>query len=283
MVNKVTFEFIKIRQMKLAPLIVFAVFFQLSVLAQFSSDRYHPKEIIKQYSIDTCKIFNVNSDSSQILQQQIVYDIKGNEIANIRNYQKFSYLYFYNENGYKVAQYFVPFGESPFEKDTFIYDQSNNLIKSLTTDRNNRETKRNEYDFTNNILAQERFFIHETLQVTSTYHYDSQQRIKEVDKSIFGNPDGKWVYNYTDNHLDEFLIIDNEGDTTLLQKHKYNDKNLKTDLEIYNRHGELTQLYKTTYDSKGLIDFEESYVGIRNNDMNNCRYEKAVYKYTYRK
>lgn len=251
--------------------------------AQFSLDHYHPVKRIAEEGIDTCSVYLLNPDSSLTIEQSYIYDTMGLEIENRRDFQEFSFIYNYNENGDKVAEYFVPFGEDYYERDTLLYDQEGRLIKKITFNRNGTESKRNEYDYQGNLLKEERYILKGKLQTRSLYSYDNEKQLTKIERFFRGKHNEDWVHEYDNNgNLVSFITISANGDTTLTHKFEYNSAELKVQQSVYLRGMQLNSVFKTTYDSKGLILWMETISGIQNNDPTTGKRKKTIYQYTYR-
>lgn len=268
---------------KLLLVVIMTIFLVKSISAQFSLDHYHPIEIIKSESIDTCSIFVLQTADSTLIEQSYIYDSKGFEIENRRDYQQFSFFYKYNMKGLKTAEFFVPFGEVFFERDTFVYDKNDRLIKRITYSQDGTESKRNEYDYKENLIIEERYILEGKLQTRSLYEYNKKGELYKVKQYFKGKHQEDWVHEYDSNgNLISFITISPNGDTTLLHKFEYNEKGLRIKHTIYDNGNILSTIFKTTYDSKSLISYMESITSIKNNDPKTGEYEKTIYKYSYR-
>ncbi len=269
--------------MKKILLIALLVILFNSTYAQFSLDHYHPVDIIKTEGIDSCSIYVLQPDSSLTIEQSYIYNLKGLEIENKRDFQNFSFIYEYNEEGIKVAQFFVPFGEGYFERDTLIYDKKGRLIQKITYSSDGKESKRNEYDYKKRLIKEERYILKGKLQTKSLYRYNKKKRIKKIEKYFRGKHQEDWIHEYdSDNNLISFITISTNGDTTLRHNFNYNKSGLRIKHSIYLQGNRLSTIFLTTYDKKGLISYMEAITGIKNNDPKTGEYEKTIYKYTYR-
>ena len=269
--------------MKKTLLIALSVILIKYVSGQFSLDHYHPVDIIAAEGIDTCSIYVLQSDSSHVIEQSYIYNPKGLEIENRRDYQKFSFIYRYNEEGLQIAQYFVPFGEIFFERDTLIYDKKGRLRQRITYSTDGSESKRNEYDYKKRLIKEERYILKGKLQTKSLYKYDKKKRVHRIEKYLKGNHWQDWIHEYDDNdNLISFTTVAANGVITLLHEFEYNEKGLRIKHLIYSEGDKLSTQFSTTYDSIGLILFMEAITSIKNNDLATGDYEKTIYKYTYR-
>lgn len=269
--------------MKKLLLVTLTIFLVKSISAQFSLDHYHPIEIIKSEGIDTCSIYVLQTDSSYVIEQSYIYDPKGFEIENRRDFQQFSFVYKYNEEGLMTAEYFVPFGEIFFERDTFVYDKNDRLIQRITFSQDGTESKRNEYDYKESLIKEERYILKGNLQTRSLYEYDKKEKLYKIERYFREKHDEDWVHEYDSNgNLISFITISPNGDTTLLHKFEYDKNGLRIKHTIYNNGNTLSTIFLTTYDSKGLISYMEAITSIKNNDPKTGEYEKTIYKYTYR-
>ena len=262
--------------------IVFLITFQ-HVNAQFSLDHYSPFELIAKEGIDTCSIFVLDTDSILTIEQSYMYDMMGMEIENRRDFQKFSFTYQYDESGNKVSEYFVPFGEDYYERDTLLYDKKERLIKKITFNKTGVESKRNEFDYKGNLLKEERYILKGNLQTKSLYHYNKENRVAKIERFFRGKHNEDWVHEYDLNgNLISFITISANGDTTLLHKFDYNKSGLRIKHSIFSKGKILSNVFITEYNSKGLIVWMEAISEIENNDISTGEVEKTIYKYTYR-
>ncbi len=269
--------------MKKLLLVTLTIFLVKSISAQFSLDHYHPIDIIKSEGIDTCTIYVLQSDSSSVIEQSYIFNSKGLEIGNRRDFQQFSFVYKFNEEGLKTAEYLIPFGEMFFERDTFFYDKNDRLIQRITYSQDGTESKRNEYDYNENLIYEDRYILEGALQLRSLYKYDKKGKLYKIELYFRGVHHEDWVHEYDSNgNLISFITISPKGDTTLLHKFEYNEKGLRIKHTIYDSGNNLSTIFLTTYDSKGLISYMEAITGIKNNDPKTGEYEKTIYKYSYR-
>lgn len=254
-----------------------------SVSAQFSLDHYHPIDIIKSEGIDTCSIYVLQTDGSSILEQSYIYDSNGFEIENRRDFQDFSFVYTYDEEGLQTAEYLIPFGEVFFERDTFIYDKKDRLIQRITYSQDGTESKRNEYDYKKGLIKEERYILKGKLQTKSLYEYAKKRRLYKIERYFRGKHQEDWVHGYDSNgNLTSFITISANGDTTLSHTFEYNEKGLRIKHSVYSKGSKLSTIFFTTYDDKEFISYMEAITGIKNNDPKTGKYEKTIYKYTYR-
>lgn len=253
-----------------------------SGFCQFTFDRYHPKEIIKNQKVDTCKIFNKEKDKL-ILQQEIIYLADGSESEYIDISNECSTKYYYNKNGMKIAEYFIPFGGSFLEKDTLLYDEHGNKYRQIKYSKNGTEASSSEYEYTGNKPVVEKYFSKGNLEMIYKNVYDSRNRLKKVKYILLKNANGYCTYKYDkNNNFIQFKAINVSGEVTLRQEYKYDKKNLRTELDVYGLNNKLIQMYKTNYLESGLIDSEEWFTGIKNENMNDSDHEIKIYQYTYR-
>lgn len=266
-------------------LALFSVFIFASQLsrAQFSLDHYHPKELIAELGIDTCSIFVEEADGSLTIEQSYIYDLLGNEIVNQRDFQEFSFIYHYNEDGVKVAEYFVPFGEDFYERDTLIYNDKGRLVNKITYKNDGTESKRNEYDYKGDQILEERYILKGNLQTRSIYSYNDEGRVSKIERYFRGTHSEDWIHEYDKSgDLITFKTVSAKGETTLLHKFEYNEKGLRIKHSVYSGGVDLINVILTEYDSKGLIEWEKNISSIENNDETTGEVEKTVYRYSYR-
>ena len=253
-----------------------------SVSAQFSLDHYHPAALYAKEGIDTCSIYVLQPDSSLEIEQSYIYNEQGLEIENRKDDQGFSFKNIYDDSGRQVAQYFVPFGEKFYERDTLIYNANNQLIKRITYENDGSESYREEYDYEDNRIKEERYILKNELQTKYLYFYDSHNRLQHEELFFKGNHSEDWFYKYDRNDsLSSFANVAVNGDTTVLQKFEYNSLGLRVKHIIYTNR-QLSMEYLTSYDDRKLIRYREAYTDIKNNDPLTGDYEKTIYKYTYR-
>tara|TARA_B100001057_G_C22618557_1_gene859511 strand:+ start:73 stop:882 length:810 start_codon:yes stop_codon:yes gene_type:complete len=269
--------------MKKIILIILTLTILQKVNAQFSLDHYSPTKLIADEGIDTCSIFVMSQDSSLTIEQSYIYDALGNEIENRRDFQKFSFLYQYDDKGNKTLEFFIPFGEEYYERDTLLYNRKGRLRKKLTFSRDGTESKRNEYDYKKNLIKEERYILKGKLQTRSLYSYDKKKRITKIMRYFKGKHNEDWLHEYDENNnLISFTTISANGDTTLVHKFEYNDRGLRTKHSIFTKGSKLSTVFLTEYDTKGLIMTMQAITGIKNNDEATGEIEKTIYKYTNR-
>ena len=250
------------------------------LFGQFSMDRYHPKELIISKHIDTCNIYSINLDGSLSLEQSITYDVLGNELKNIQNQNGYEYVYVYNEKGLKVKESFIPFGEDPYETDTLIYDENENLIERITFS-NNAISRRNTYQYKNGLLYLDTYILKGNVHVETSYTYNESKNIDTVYRIFKGRKDGYYKYTYDQNqYLIGFNSYHSNGGKWLTHEYTVNEKGLRTEFRVINESGSLIQLYRTEYDAEGLILSTERYTSILNSDVSTGDYSKELYNYS---
>lgn len=267
--------------MKNVILCLFLLCFNRTSFTQFSLDHYHPLALIAEEQIDTCSVFALGVDSVLTIEQSYIYDTMGREIENRRDFQKFSFIYHYNQN--LVSEYFLPFGDEFYERDTLIYDKKGRLIKRITFNKHGIESKRNEYVYKDTLVKTERYIFKGNLQTESNYQYSSNNRALKIQKFFRGKHNEDWLHIYDLNgNLLSFKTVAVNGDTTLAHQFEYNDDGLQISQAIYIKGKVLNTIFITKYDGKGLISSKETITDIKNNDPSTGAVETKIYKYTYR-
>jgi hypothetical protein len=248
--------------------------------AQFTLDHYHPLEIIKKLEIDSCSVYSVTGDSSLTIEQTYVYNTDGKEVEYRRDDQNFSYIYHYNTDGVLVSIWNMPLDRKTWERDTLIYDKKGKLLKSITYTHEGIESTRNEYKYKKKKLVEERYILYGNLHVKSIYKYDRKRKTKTVSRNFRGQPQGDWLYQLdSEGKILSFSMLNPDGQVLSIQNFKYNSEGLEIEQVILDREGVISQMYTTIYDSRGLIDYTESWTGIENGKLEDATYVKTVYKY----
>ncbi len=264
-------------------LIIYFIFFVLTCVytqtsfAQYSTDRYHPKEVIAEEGIDSCRVFVVEGDD-WTLKHEIIYDEQGNEIEYASNLRGHYSLYDYNENGQLIAEYFVPFGENYYSKDSLFYNEQGQLIQRNTYGGDGKRSSTNTYKYKDDLLILSTYQVTNNAQLISEYEYEKNKMT--IRKVFDDKPHGAEIHIFDKKkNLIEFQGLDAEGNVLVKHKNKYDKKNRQTELAAYDRDGQLSQVYKTTYQKNGLIKFKETYTSIVDGKLENAEYEKTIYEY----
>lgn len=235
--------------------------------AQYSMDRYHPRQLIAELGVVTTEIYEVHGDSQKLV-TEIHYDELGNEVLFIDQESKFRTEYRY-DSVRKVGQYFGPMEGGYFERDTFIYNENGQLMNNITYDNTGKVSKRMVYEYEGDLLKKEQYILGGKLHVLTEIEYDDKNRRVRNKRTFRGTPTDDEVFVYDEyGNMIEFIMVKPDGSESLHQYHSYNDQNLKTEFKVGN------QLYTTSYREDGLIDFELATIG---NETTRTEY---VYSFT---
>lgn len=261
--------------------VLLSILMTSQAFGQYASDRYYPKEIIKKEKVAACKIYE-DSAGTLNLTDEIRYDEDGKETELVSHKWGYAEKFFYNDKGMKIARYFTPEGDHFWERDTLLYNKGGMLTAVITYNYDGSQSKRSEYEYADSQLVKERFFFGGHLSFTSKYTYSDNGRKRVEKRVIKDQPDEISTCFYDQNkNLTEF-IRDGEGDDRIDHVYTYDAHGRKTQESLYGMVGHLDQFYRTAYLENGLIDFEEAFTGIKNNDLKQSDYVKTVYHYTYR-
>jgi hypothetical protein len=249
--------------------------------AQFALDQYHPTALIKSEKIFKCEVSIADENGKPgTIRQVFMYDAGANVTENIRYFQNFTFKFDYDKEGRKTAEYLIPFGEDFFQRDTFIYDRRGRLKLQISHSKNGYEKRRNEYKYCGKKVKTEKYFYDDELQFTSRYSYDKKKRTSKVSKSLGKTFLGAWEYEYDEHgNMSGFRVIAKTGETDVLQQMKSDAEGRRIEMAVYNQDNQLIQLYRTHYDDKGLITYQEEFTSIRNNDPEQSNYVKTIYQY----
>jgi hypothetical protein len=235
-------------------LVVFLLFPFFSA-AQFSMDFYYPQKTFGALGVESCSIYEVNLDGSLELEQTYKFNAMGELIENHRDFQGFSLIGKFDANNRKVAEYMIPFGEDFFERDTLIYNKKGELVMKITYSHDGKESKRNEYDYKNGKLFEERYILDGQLQVKSVFKNDDKTNSTRETRFFRGQHQEDWVRIFNEKgDLIRFITITPKGDTTLLNTFTYNQNGDLIEHHIYSG-AEIIHYEKITYKANGLIDY----------------------------
>lgn len=250
--------------------------------SQFSSDHYYPKEVIRQLKIKSCEIYIINrtqNKADSVLDEKINYDSLGNEIEIIWPKDKFIYTYKYNKLGQKVEEDLTSLDADLNEKDTFYYNDYGKLYKDIRYSNKRTESTRTEYEFKDSLPVKELYYVTNKLITVYANIYNEKNKLIRVKmSSTYRNEDN--VYKYDEqNNMTYYTRLTTKGDTLGYQKFTYDGDNRRVRQDIYGIDKKLNGVYKTNYDSSGLIISEESFEDIKNGDIKECEYKIKIYKY----
>lgn len=217
--------------------------------AQYSMDRYHPRELLAELGVRATEIYEVSEDGKELV-TEILYDELGNEVLFIDRESKFRTEYRYDSLR-KVAQYFGPTEGGYFERDTFIYNAEGQLIDNITYDNTGKVSKRMVYEYEGDLLKKEKYILGGKLHVLTEVEYDDKNRRVRNKRTFRGKPTDDEVFVYDEQgNMVEFIMVKPDGSESLHQYHSYNEQNQKTEFKVGD------QLHTTSYREDGLIDFE---------------------------
>ncbi|MEZ4804273.1 MAG: hypothetical protein R2852_01960 [Bacteroidia bacterium] len=245
--------------------------------AQYSSDHYHPKEIIRSERIDSCLIYKYEDDSASVF-EKYVYDSLGNEIEVIHYENKSRNVMHYNDSNLLVSDYLIPFNEQYFQKDTFIYNAKNQLISNKTFENTGRVSyEKTVYYIDSNIATVEVKFGESSLIYDYAY---MNNMLYWIYKKFNGVEDGREELSYDENgNLKSYKVINQSRNINVRHQYVYNEMNLLSDWKVYNKSGKLSQYYRYLYDENGLLILAETYTGIKNDDLSTASYHQDTYSY----
>ncbi len=237
-------------------LILTSTFFvALICSAQFTMDFYYPERTFANLGVESCDIYELNSDSTLELEQTYRFNVNGELIENQRDFQGFSLVGKFDANNRKVAEYMIPFGEDFFERDTLIYNKNGELVMRITYAHDGKESKRNEYDYKNGKLFEERYILDGQVQVKSVFMYDGKLNSTREIRFFRGQHQEDWVRIFNEKgDLIRFITITPKGDTALLNTFTYNQNGDLIEHHIYSG-AEIIHYEKITYKANGLIDY----------------------------
>jgi hypothetical protein len=249
----------------------------VQMYAQYSSDHYHPKEIIRSEHIDSCLIYKYQDDSVSVI-EKYVYDTLGNEIEVIYNENKNRTIMHYNACNLIVSIYLIPFNEPYFQRDTFIYNLNYQLKTNLVIENTGKIAYKKTFAYEDSKLSEaEVSYGDSKLNYTYVYKSDKLFRIK---KTYNGVEDGYEELSYDDSgNLKMYTVINRNGDTSVSHLYMYNAMNLLSDWKVYGKSGNFSQYYRYLYDEKGLMILAETYTGIKNDDLTTASYHQDTYSY----
>lgn len=178
----------------------------------------------------------------------------------------------------------IPMGEPYYERDTFIYNADGLLTNRITFGADGIESKRNIYFYRDTLLEKENYILNGNLHAQYIYSHDQNGRLNKVDVYFKGAYDESWLYTYNSHGKQEsFTVRDATDHITVRQTFEYDQNDLLTRHAIYDKGGQLIQLYLTYYNSNKLITHAESITGIQNGKLSTGEHELTKYVYAFRK
>lgn len=250
---------------------------------QYTMDYYHPKEVIQQLEIDSCKIYDSSPSGINKLSQLFIYDKAGNVVERHLPYKEYVYQFHYNSDHALIRSTEGPFDEPHIERDTFIYTPTKELIQRISFDSDGKESRRYEYSYGDGKMIKEVYFLKGRPHLESKFLYTKDGRLAEETTYFKGYLDRTESYTYDrDQRMIRFEVKYTEEKPGIVQEFIYNDLGLLMEQRISNNRGELSQVYLTNYNPNGLIASKESYTSIKNNNIETAKHKKKVYVYTHR-
>ena len=253
----------------------------------YSSKLYLPSHIIKDLNIDTCKIYKSTLSGELILEHDIIFDSQGLIIeksyyTNGNKKNGFKYQYGYNGFGKEINRYFIPIGETYYERDTAIYNASNRLETQTTFSKKGDWTRMYKYLYKGNALVKIENLKKSGVNSESLYTYNKNNTISRVETVFPSHPqyNSKSEYSYDKKgNLVEHTHTDSNGSHVLTHKISYNNKGLEFKFESYDKDMNLSQVYIKEYNNNFLLVKITSYTNIKNGDIKSGDYGETIYEY----
>lgn len=271
-------------------LILFLFLNVLSVKAQITPEQYFSIRQIYANKIDTCTIFKWSKDNQLNADLSIIFD-RANLKMVIRDQQNGGLIEFiYNKDTQLILQNLYTIEKSKekrlISRDSFFYNNKKQQVRYKSVDFVNPKKLPVEatYLYKNDTLITVVYTYGKDIFRTIVYTFDARTRVKhQTILSAKATENYYYVYNRS-NQLERYYGTGkNSTDTLFEHRYVYDAQGNLTEDQVFNFAGKLEHIYKKSYLDNGLLDKEENYLLIKNDDLGTALYQKKLYRYGYRK
>lgn len=262
----------------------------MSAKAQITPEQYFSIRQIYANKIDTCTIFKWSKDNQLSSDLSIIFD-RANLKMTIKDWKNGGFIEFiYNKDTQLVLQNLYTIEKSKekrlISRDSFFYNSKKQQVRYKSVDFVNPKKLPVEatYLYKNDTLITVVYTYGKEIFRTIVYAFDAKTRVKhQTILSAKATENYYYIYNSKDQLESYYSVGKNITDTLFEHRYQYDSQGNLIEDQVYDFNGRLEHTYKKTYLENGLLNTDESYLLIKNEDLSTALYQKKVYRYSSRK
>ncbi|MCC6817336.1 MAG: hypothetical protein IT245_00375 [Bacteroidia bacterium] len=252
---------------------------------QITPDKYYQPTFIRALGLDSCIITKVSKDNNRQKDMVIAYDRKGNKMTFKDQLNGSRIVFKYGKDSTLLVQEFFIKQNGKEEKagmDSFFYDANGKKTRyhSIVLRKKGNIHITINYFYKSDSLYREEYLLDKAVLKSVIHTYDRRTNTeimtvisdKEPSNSQFYQRDGK-------GNLIKFFVIELNGDTSLVHKYTYDSQGRNIETKTYDLRSNISNIYKTYFNSNGMIMKEEQFLNIQFGDISSAIYVLKEYQY----
>ncbi len=271
-------------------LFILLVFYSLNSKAQITPEQYFSIRQIYANKIDTCTILKWSKDNQLTPDLSIIFD-RANLKMTMKDQRNDGLIEFiYNKDTQLIIQNLYSSSNSKekrlISRDSFFYNSKKQKVRYKSVNFINQKELPVEatYLYKNDTLITVVYTYGKEIFRTIVYAYDAKANVNHQ-TVLSAKATENYYYVYNNKHqLESYYSIGKSSTDTLFEhRYLYDAQGNQIEDQVYDFTGKLEHTYKKSYLENGLLNNEESFLLIKNEDLSTALYQKKVYRYGFRK